>query len=151
MLRTCSKGGRETGRRGADWLGRIRDYCASRGQIWLFVPAPWVNQITGPQMAGYYPGQVSNILGTPGTFYLDPINDFANALLEIEIEGIRRDEPIIGNPLFMGRIGDGHFSPRGCEVWADAVGRRVSLLVMRKLAEGGMPRLAPAIPGIGSQ
>ena len=99
-------------------------------------------------MAGHYPGQVSNILGTTGFLYLDPINDFANALLEIEIEGARREEPIAGNPLFMGRIGDGHFSPQGCQVWADAVGRRVSLLVMRKLAEGGMPRLAPARPAI---
>ncbi len=133
---------------GRYWLGKIRDYCASRGQICLFVPAPWVNQLSGPQMAGHYPGQVSNILGTTGFLYLDPINDFANALLEIEIEGARREEPIAGNPLFMGRIGDGHFSPQGCQVWADAVGRRVSLLVMRKLAEGGMPRLAPARPAI---
>ncbi len=136
---------------GRYWLGRIRDYCVSRGQICLFVPAPWVNQIQGPQMAGYYPGRVSNILEITGVLYLDPINEFANALLEIEIEGIRQDEPIIGNPLFMGRIGDGHFSPRGCEVWAEAIGRRVSLLVMKKLAEGGMPRLAPARPGIGSR
>jgi hypothetical protein len=136
---------------GRYWLGRIRDYCASRGQICLFVPAPWVNQLSGPQMAGFYPGRVSNILETTGFLYLDPINEFANALLEIEIEGFGKEEPPTGNPLFMGRIGDGHFSPRGCDVWAEAVGRRVSLLVMRKLAEGGMPRLAPAIPGIGSR
>jgi hypothetical protein len=136
---------------GRYWLGRIRDYCSARGQICLFVPAPWVNQLSGPQMAGYYPGRVSNILDASGLLYLDPINEFANALLEIEIEGDRKGEPIVGNPLFMGRIGDGHFSPRGCEVWAEAVGRRVSLLIMRKLAEGGMARLAPAMPGIGSR
>ena len=101
-------------------------------------------------MAGYYQGRVSNILGATGVNYLDPINEFANALLAIKIEGFRKDEPVKGNPLFMGRIGDGHFSAPGCEVWAESVGRRVSLLVLRKLAEGGMSRLAPAIQGDGS-
>ena len=133
---------------GRYWLGRIRDYCAARGQICLYVPAPWVNQLSGPQLAGHYPGQISNILGTTGFLYLDPINDFVDALLRIEIDGLRRDEPISGDPLFMGRIGDGHFSPRGSEIWAESVGRRVSLLVMRKLAEGGMQRLAPATPSL---
>ena len=99
-------------------------------------------------MAGYYPGRVSNILETAAFLYLDPMNEFANALLAIEVEGLRRGEPPSGDPLFMGKIGDGHFSPQGCVVWAEAVGRRVFLLLSRKLAErGGMPPPVPVGPG----
>ncbi len=135
---------------GRHWLGQIRDFCSARSLVCLFVPAPWVNQLSGPQMAGYYPGRVSNILGTTGFVYLDPMNEFANSLLAIEIDGLRRGEPISGDPLFMGKIGDGHFSPQGCEVWAETVGRRVFLLIMRKLAEReGMPTPAPPGPGNG--
>ncbi len=54
--------------------------------------------------------------------FLDPIDAFADALLSIEIDGMKRGEPVTGDPLFNGRIGDGHFSPRGCEVWAERVG-----------------------------
>ena len=95
------------------WLGRIRDFCFARGIPCLFVPAPWVNQLDQPQLAGNYPGPISNILETTGIQYLDPINEFADALLAIEIEGLRRGEPVTGDPLFNGRIGDGHFSPPG--------------------------------------
>ncbi len=122
---------------GRYWLGRIREFCFARGIPFLFVPAPWVNQIDGPQMAGHYPGSVSNILETSGFYYLDPIDDFVNALLKIEIDATRQGGPPPGNPLFMGRIGDGHFSPEGCEVWAEAVGRRLTLLMLKANAEKG--------------
>ncbi len=127
--------------RGADWeegkywLGRIRDVCFGRGIPCLFVPAPWVHQLEGPQLAGNYPGPVSSILETTGLQYLDPINEFADALLLIQIDGLRHGEPVTGNPLFNGRIGDGHFSPQGCEIWAERVGRRVALLLLRQHAE----------------
>jgi hypothetical protein len=120
---------------GRYWFGRIRDFCSARGIPCLIVPAPWVNQINQSQLAGNYPGPVSNISETSGFFFLDPIDEFADALLTLEIEGLRRGEPVTGDPLFNGRIGDGHFSPRGCEIWAERVGRRLSLLLMRQLAE----------------
>jgi hypothetical protein len=31
--------------------------------------------------------------------------------------------------LFNGHIGDTHFSPAGSEVWAEAVGQRIELLI----------------------
>ncbi len=117
------------------WLGRIRDFCFSRGITCVFVPAPWVNQLDQPQLAGNYPGPISNVLGVTGIQYLDPINEFADALLSIEIDGLKRGEPVTGNPLFNGRIGDGHFSPQGCELWAERVGRRIWLLLTKRLAE----------------
>ena len=51
---------------GKYWLGKIRDVCFGRGIPCLFVPAPWVNQLEGPQLAGNYPGPVSSILETTG-------------------------------------------------------------------------------------
>ncbi|HZW32190.1 MAG TPA: SGNH/GDSL hydrolase family protein, partial [Isosphaeraceae bacterium] len=125
---------------GKFWLGRIRQFCAARGVACLFVPAPWVNQLDGPQLAGFYPGAVSNILETTGFEYLDPINEFSNALLALSIDGLKRGEPISGNPLFNGRIGDGHFSAQGCVVWAEVVGRRLGLLVDLQLAKTGLAR-----------
>src|SRR5262249_49333939 len=41
---------------GKFWLGRIRDFWHSRGIPCLFVPAPWVNQLDLPQLAGDCPG-----------------------------------------------------------------------------------------------
>ncbi len=116
------------------WLGQIRDFCAARDIPCIYVPAPWLNQLEGPQRSGYYPGLVSNATETNALMFLDPINDFADAFLAVEAEGLKRGEPVKGNPLFNGRIGDGHFSASGCEIWAERVGRRVSLLLDRGMA-----------------
>jgi hypothetical protein len=120
---------------GKYWLAQIRDLCTGRGIPCLFVPAPWVHQFDEAQLSGNYPGPVSNISGTTALTFLDPIDAFADELLAIEIDGLKRGQSVTGDPLFNGRIGDGHFSPRGCEVWAERVGRRLSLLLMRQLAE----------------
>jgi hypothetical protein len=116
------------------WLGQIRDLCVARDMLFVYVPAPWIHQIGQAQLAGNYPGRVSNILETTGVQFLDPINEFADALLAVEAEGFMRGQPVIGDPLFNGRIGDGHFSPQGCEVWAERVGRRIALLLRRQEA-----------------
>ena len=68
---------------GRYWLGRIHQFCQARGISHLVVPAPWINQIENPRMAGFYPGQVSNILESTGFEYLDPADAFANAQLEL--------------------------------------------------------------------
>jgi hypothetical protein len=118
------------------WLGRIRQYCMAKGYLFVFVPAPWVNQVDGPTRSGYYPGLISNILGTTGAEYLDPISAFATAHLEMMNRKRKPGETIIANPLFNGRVGDGHFSPAGCEVWAEAVGRRLVLQIERRQGDG---------------
>jgi hypothetical protein len=114
------------------WLSRIREYCASRMAHCLFVPAPWLNQVDGQQKAGNYPGQASNVIHAQGVEFLDPIDDFADAFLKRQVAAARSREPVIGNPLFNGRIGDGHFSAPGCEVWASAVGLRLGLLIEQR-------------------
>ncbi len=80
-FRTCSTA-RATGKKGpTGWAGSGSFACRSAFDC-LVVPAPWVNQIEGPQMAGNYPGMASNFIEAAGIQYLDPIDEFANALLE---------------------------------------------------------------------
>ena len=124
--------GRGDWHEGSYWLNLIREFCYSHNVECVVVPAPWVNQIEGPQMAGNYPGKISNFLEMVGPSYLDPIAEFANAQLEAMNNAKRLGLVSQGSPLFNGRIGDGHFSAQGCEVWASAVGRRVALLLERR-------------------
>jgi hypothetical protein len=121
------------------WLGRIQNFCFSQGIVYLIVPAPWVNQIENPRMAGYYPGGVSNILESTGFEYLDPTDAFANAQLEASREPHRQGSPLTGSPLFNGRIGDGHFSASGSEVWAETVGVRLVLMIEARLKAVKVP------------
>src|SRR5271166_6320386 len=114
---------------GKYWLGQITQFCRTRGFICLTVPAPWVNQLEGQRKAGFYPGMVSNILESAGQFYLDPFEDFATELLRLSTERQREGRPTSPNPLFNGSLGDGHFSPLGCDVWARAVAKRLGLLL----------------------
>jgi len=122
------------------WLGRIQNFCFSQGIVYLVVPAPWVNQIENPRMAGFYPGGVSNILGSTGFEYLDPTDAFANAQLEASHEARRQGNPSTGSPLFNGRIGDGHFSATGSEVWAKTVGVRLALMIEARLKAVKIPK-----------
>jgi hypothetical protein len=61
--------------------------------------------------------------------YLDPIEDFANELLRRRIGRKQAGRPAGANPLFNTHLGDGHFSPLGCELWARSVGARLRLLL----------------------
>jgi hypothetical protein len=98
-------------------------------------------------MSGNYPGKIANLLETTGPSYLDPIAEFANAQLEIVNNSKRLGLASPGNPLFNGRIHDGHFSVRGCELWAATVGRRLALLIeKRDLATSRYSLSKPAEP-----
>jgi hypothetical protein len=137
--------GRGDWQEGSYWLDLIREFCSAHNVECLAVPAPWVNQIEGPQMAGNYPGKISNLLQMVGPSYLDPIVEFANAQLGFMNDAKRLALVSQGSPLFNGRIGDGHFSARGCEVWAAAVGRRLALLLeRRRFANPPTPAPPPA-------
>lgn len=114
---------------GRYWLGRIIAFCRSRSVPCLAVPAPWVNQIVGPRDAGHYPGQVSNILDLTSLEYLDPIDDFADEQLRLQLEDLRAGRSTTASRLFNGHLADNHFSALGCRVWARAVARRLVLLL----------------------
>lgn len=118
------------------WIDKIDAFCRSRDIVCLVVPAPWVNQLEGPRGAGHYPGQASNIIDSNTLFYFDPIEDFVRELDKQTLEHLRTGEPPSRNPLFNGHLGDGHFSPLGCRVWGESVGRRLaSILEIQRAKE----------------
>ena len=119
---------------GRYWLAKIREYCLERNAIFLVVPAPWVKQVEEPQLAGNYPGKIANVLEATGLEYLDPIEDFVNAHLEARLAAKNAGEYPSINSLFNGHVGDAHFSPKGCRVWATAVGRRLALVLEKRMS-----------------
>jgi hypothetical protein len=111
------------------WLGRIAEFCRARGMICLTVPVPLEKGITGRRFAGHYPGNLSNIMEGPASDYYDPIEDFVNEYLRLVNEGEKAGHRPYYCPLFNGHIADGHFSPAGSRVWAEAVSRRLEILL----------------------
>jgi hypothetical protein len=114
------------------WMAQITQFCRSKNLLCLVVPAPWINQIEGERKPGFYPGNISNSIESPSLNYLDPIEAFTNAYLREMVGRIRNGKPTTPNPLFNGQLGDGHFSPLGCEVWARAVAARLLLLLEKE-------------------
>jgi hypothetical protein len=113
------------------WLQRIVDYCRSAQLVQLYVSVPYEMQMLGSRKPGFYPGKIANGLDINGIEFLNPIEAFVNAHLEIFNDGVRNGQRPYSCPLFNVQIGDGHFSAKGSEVWADAVGRRLALLIER--------------------
>jgi hypothetical protein len=122
------------------WIGRIDAFCKERGIPCLAVPAPWVNQIDGPRLAGHYPGGVSNILETGGMSYFDPMEAFCEETDRLALEAASAGRPTTPNPLFNGHLADGHFSALGCRLWGESVGRRLALILERRRVGGATPR-----------
>ncbi|HZW32527.1 MAG TPA: SGNH/GDSL hydrolase family protein [Isosphaeraceae bacterium] len=121
--------GRGDWEEGKYWLDRIVQLCRSRQWVHLIVPVPFESHLFGRRKAGFYPGTLSNILEVNSTMFLDLSDEFINAHLELVIAGELKGQRPMGCPLFNGHIGDGHFSAKGSEVWAAAVGRRLVLLL----------------------
>jgi hypothetical protein len=130
---------------GKYWLDRIMQFCRSRRWPHLLVPMTFESQILGRRRSGFYPGMVSNILEVSGLTFLDPTDDLINAHLRVLIDGERRGNRPQDCPLYNRKIGDGHLSPLGSKVWADAVSQRLCLLLesewaLREKAPTGAPR-----------
>jgi len=114
---------------GRYWLAEISQFCRTRNLILLFVPAPMERQLNTPRRAGFYPGMISNILDAGSESYLDPIEAFVDRNMAMILEADRAGQRPASSPLYNGSIGDGHFSPAGSEVWAEAVAHRLALLL----------------------
>jgi hypothetical protein len=114
---------------GKYWLDEIQQFCRTRGILAVVVPAPLNRQMNTARRAGRYPGAISNILDGNSEAYLDPIESFIDRDVELILEGERAGNRPTGSPLYNDAIGDHHFSPAGSEVWAEAVGRRLILLL----------------------
>jgi hypothetical protein len=114
---------------GKYWLDQIGQICRARARPCLFVPVPVEGHLVGLRKTRYYPGIIPDILELKGKEFLDPADDFINAHLELTIEQERRGGSSSGCLLFNDRIGDGHFSALGSQVWAASVGRRLIRLL----------------------
>jgi hypothetical protein len=114
---------------GRYWLKAIAEFCQKRKIVCLVVPAPWVGQLERARRSGFYPGFLSNTLEGLGVAYFDPIEAFTEEHLRQSLQRRREGKPSTPSPLFNGHLGDGHFSPLGCELWARAVGDRLKRLL----------------------
>jgi hypothetical protein len=64
-----------------------------------------------------------------GVAYFDPIEAFTDEHLRQSLRRRREGKPDTPSPLFNGHLGDGHFSPLGCELGARAGGDRLKRLL----------------------
>ena len=114
---------------GKYWLERIMSLSKKRGWTILLVSVPTVAHTIGRRKIGFFPGTISNLLNTSAVAFLNPADAFADAHLRLLIEGEERGERPSGCLLYNEKIRDGHFSAQGALVWAEAVGRRLALLI----------------------
>ncbi|OJW24645.1 MAG: hypothetical protein BGO49_06280 [Planctomycetales bacterium 71-10] len=126
----------------AYWIDRIYGWCRAKGATFLLVPVPSYPQVESRRKDGFYPGLVNNIFPGPPPGYLDPLERFLDENLRLKLEAQKAGEGYARCKLYNRQIDDDHFSPKGAEVWADAVARRLSLLMAT--TSGGPARTAPA-------
>lgn len=112
---------------GKYWINEAEQYCRSKDILLIISPVPCEAQIGARRRVGNYPGQVSNICQAGGLDWCDPIEDFVDEHLRLLREGERVGKRPYNCPLFLGRIGDGHFSPEGADTWARALATRIAL------------------------
>jgi hypothetical protein len=115
---------------GKYWIGKIEGYCRVRGIACYVASFPHEAQVTGLRREKSLPGEFSEPCQFNGLQYVNPVEDIADAHLRLQIEQTRRGETTAGSPLYNSRFGDNHFSALGAEVWAQAVGRRLALLIL---------------------
>lgn len=113
----------------AFWVREIERECWNRDVILLIVPAPRENQVKQNRREYPYPARLTSAVDTPAARYFNPLDDFINAQIALMSEGTLRPS---ASPLFNGAIDDGHFSAKGAAVWAESVGRRLTLLLRQK-------------------
>jgi lysophospholipase L1-like esterase len=128
---------------GEYWLDQIAERCNQRGWRILLVPAPIEPTLLGKRDLSVFQGPVSRIFKRSGKEYVDPLESFTDALLAIKNDAARQGTATTSNPLYnVHLLNDRHFSPRGCDVWANVVARRL-LLVWDSVALAGNSIPAP--------
>lgn len=111
------------------WLAEIRRWCASRNVTCLLVPVPTHLQVEGVRVDAQYPGRVCSDYHSVSSRYCDPLNDFTDEFLRLRRIAEREGRPSLRCELYNYQIEDDHFSPKGAALWAQVVGRRLTLLV----------------------
>jgi lysophospholipase L1-like esterase len=114
---------------GEYWLELITQFCRSRGVVYVGLPVPQEDPMTGRRNETIFPGQVSKIFHGSGINYLSPLEEFTTEHLTLKAESIRSNRPFAHSPLFNRRYsGDNHLSPLGSDLWAKLVARRLRLI-----------------------
>jgi lysophospholipase L1-like esterase len=118
------------------WLGEIRQWCRSHQVQCLLVPIPTHFQVEGMRTDEFYPGRIPIIYQTISSRYCDPLNDFTDEHLRLRRTARKEGRPPLQGMLYNHDISDNHFSPRGAALWAEVVGRRLTLLIDPTAPEG---------------
>ncbi len=114
------------------WLETIEQFNRVRNVPCFLVPVPFESQVNGRRMTGNHPGRISNDAWHRGIYYIDPIETFVDENLRLLNDMEKLGKRPAESPLYNGHLKDGHFSPKGCALWADVVARRVTLLFKPK-------------------
>ena len=143
-FRKCSRAG-ETGRRGATGWARSGSSASLAERLASSFRPPGSTRSRARRWPGIIPGKISNILEATGARVSRPDRRVRQRSARRVInKADRMGMPSTRNPLFNGRIGDGHFSPQGCELWAAAVGRRIGPLDRQRQAAERGPKAGPS-------
>jgi hypothetical protein len=126
------------------WLDQITQTCRTRNVDFLAVPLPMEFAMIGRRDESLYPGRLTAIYHGSGLNYLDPMEEFATADLELKAAAVRERRPFAYSPLFNRRYNDHHLSPLGCELWARLVARRLRLMWGQREPDGVGPLPPPA-------
>ncbi|MDG3003480.1 SGNH/GDSL hydrolase family protein [Paludisphaera mucosa] len=113
----------------AYWIDLIFGWCRSHDAICVLVPVPTYPQVESSRKDGFYPGLVNNIFPGPPANYCDPLERFLDENLQFRKQAKETGASMARSPLYNRHIDDDHFSPKGADVWAEYVARRVSLLM----------------------
>ncbi len=122
------------------WLERIQQFCRTREILCMIAPVPYDSQVSAIRMQGGYPGRLGDLTGSSTMHYIFPIEDLVDEFSRMRLESARTGHSKSSNPLYNVHLGDHHFSPRGCQVWASAIGRRVAPLLELRAIEARRKR-----------
>jgi hypothetical protein len=121
----------------AYWMDKIRIYCTSRNIEYLVVPYPGEDMMIGVRNESVYPGKVNEFVGSAGTRYVNPLEEFTNEELRLRIAQAQAGETKLHSELYnRDLLGDNHFSAKGCALWARIVGDRLMLVRLNDKLRG---------------
>jgi lysophospholipase L1-like esterase len=112
------------------WLQELQQLCRQRRLPYLVTAVVCEEQFVGRRRGVGYPASLVEAALVPTQSYLDPIETFLNH--DLAARGRLAAGSPSGrwqSPLFNQRLGDGHFSAEGAELWAEVVSERVVALL----------------------
>lgn len=128
------------------WLELIWQFCRTREIPCLTVPVPDNLQVTANRRIARFQGRLAGLARVLSYEYLNPTEEFVEAHLRRVNAGLKEGRVERSSPLYNGHLDDGHFSPLGAEVWAQAVARRLALILERRETRQPPQSPTPTLP-----